>query len=81
MRIERHPWIERLASEVAEPRLIVDVITQPVWAPDLIGGVARCQAAHFIALGCAWRSEAEKVHASRIVRHVVRATPCPLLTV
>jgi hypothetical protein len=81
MRIEQHPWIERLASEVAEPRLIVDVITQPVWAPHLIGGVARCQKAHFIALGSAWRSEAEKVRASRIVRHVVRAIPCPLLTV
>jgi nucleotide-binding universal stress UspA family protein len=81
MQIERHPWIERLARELAEPRLIVDAITQPVWAPDLIGGVARCQAADFIALGSGWRSEAAKARASQIVRHVVRATPCPLLTV
>jgi nucleotide-binding universal stress UspA family protein len=82
MQIERHPWIERLARELAEPRLIVDAITQPVWAPDLIGGVARCQAADFIALGCRWRSEAAKAApVSQIIRHVVRATPCPLLTV
>lgn len=79
--MERHPWIEQLAMELVGPRLIVDVTTQPVWAPDLIGGVARCHAADFIALGSGWRSEAAKARASRIVRHVVRATPCPLLTV
>jgi universal stress protein family protein len=79
--MERHPWIEQLAMELVGPRLIVDVTTQPVWAPELIGGVARCHAAHFIALGSEWRSEAAKLRASRIVRHVVRATPCPLLTV
>ena len=81
MEIERHPWLEQLAHDLTEPRLIVDAIAQPVWAPDLIGGVARCQAADFIALGCGWRSEAAKAPASRIVRHVVRATPRPLLTV
>lgn len=81
MQMERHPWIEQLAMELVAPGLIVDATTQPVWAPDLIGGVARCHAADFIALGSEWRSEAAKARASQIVRHVVRATPCPLLTV
>jgi nucleotide-binding universal stress UspA family protein len=81
MQIERHPWIEDLVRELADPRLIVDAITQPVWAPDLIGGVARCQAADFIALGSGWRSESATIRASSVIRHVVRATPCPVLTV
>jgi hypothetical protein len=81
MQIENHPWIEQLARELAEPRLSVGVVAKPVWAPELIGGVARCQRAEFIALGTAGRSEASIVRASPIVRQIVRATPCPVLTV
>jgi hypothetical protein len=81
MQIERHPWLVQLARDLAEPRLIVDAIAQPVWAPVLIGGVARCHAANFIALGSSWRSEAAKASSSRIARRIVIATPCPLLTV
>jgi hypothetical protein len=81
MEIDRHPWLAQLAQELADPHLIVDAIAQPVFAPDLIGGVARCQAADFIALGSGWRSEAATACAGPIVRRVVRAIPCPLLTV
>src|SRR5262249_10361036 len=57
MQIARHPWIERLASELAGPELLVAPIVEPTFAPELIGGVARCQSVDFIALGSRWRSE------------------------
>ncbi len=81
MQLENHPWIEQLARELAGPELLVSPIVQPIWAPELIGGVARCQEAHFIALGSRWCSEAKEARASNLVRRVVRSTPCPMLTV
>ena len=81
MQIERHRWIERLARELADPALIVEVVIRPVWAPDLIGGMARCRDADFTALGSGWRTEGSEIRASRLVRCLVRATPCPMLIV
>ena len=78
---ERHPWLERLARELADPRLVVEVTLRPVFAPELIGGVARCARADFIALGSGWLSEAAEARASRLVRHVVRTASCPILSV
>jgi hypothetical protein len=80
MTIERHPWIERLARELTESRVIVEVAVLPVFAPELIGGVARRCHADFIALGSGWRSESTAASASPIVRQVVRASSCPILT-
>jgi len=81
MTLERHPWLERLARELAESGVIVEVAALPVFAPELIGGVARRCGADFVALGSAWRSEAAEARASRLVRQVVRSTTCPMLTV
>jgi nucleotide-binding universal stress UspA family protein len=81
MQIERHRWIDDLAHDLADSDLIVEVIVRPIWAPDLIGGMVRCRDADFIALGRGWRSEGSEIRASRLVRCVVRATPCPMLIV
>jgi nucleotide-binding universal stress UspA family protein len=81
MQLERHPWLSRLASELAEPGMLVDPIVRPVFAPELIGGLARCRGANFIALGSSWRSEGVAVQTSWLVRQVVRSTPCPTLVV
>jgi hypothetical protein len=78
---ERHPWLQRLARELADPHLLVEVSLRPVFAPELIGGVARCARADFIALGSGWLSEAADARASRLVRHVVRTASCPILSV
>ena len=77
----RHPWLERLASELCDSRLVVETTVAPVFAPELIGGVARCAGADFVALGSGWLSEAAELRASRLVRQVVRATSCPILSV
>src|SRR6185503_20619611 len=63
---EKYPWLQRLAGELAEPRLVVEVIVAPVFAPELIGGVARCADADFIALGSGWLSESAEARASRL---------------
>jgi len=81
MTLEQHPWLERLASELSNPRLVVDVIVAPIHAPELIGGVVRRCSADFVALGSGWLSEAAEVRASRLLRQVVRTTPCPILSV
>jgi nucleotide-binding universal stress UspA family protein len=81
MKIEQHPWIERLAGELADERLLVESIVKPTWAPELIGAMARCRDADFIALGSAWQPEHSPLRASPVVRKLVRATPCPILTV
>jgi nucleotide-binding universal stress UspA family protein len=81
MEIERHGWIMQLANELAKGRLIVEVVVRPIWAPELIGGIARCRNADFTALGSRWRTEGSEIHPSRLVRRVVRATPCPMLVV
>jgi hypothetical protein len=81
MQIERHPWLERLAGELADEHLAVEAIVRPVWAPELIGAAARCAEADFIALGSGWQTETAEVRPPRIMRCVVRATPCPMLTV
>ena len=81
MTLERHPWLDRLAGELADPRLAVDVVVAPVFAAELIGGVARRCDAHFIALGSGWLSEAAEARASRLVRQVLRTSTCPILSV
>jgi nucleotide-binding universal stress UspA family protein len=81
MTLERHPWLERLAHELADPRLVVEVIVAPVFAAELLGGVARCCDADFIALGSGWLSEAAEARASRLVRQVLRTSTCPILSV
>jgi nucleotide-binding universal stress UspA family protein len=81
MTLERHPWLERLAGELAAPDLVVEFAVRPVFAPELIGGVARRVDADFVALGSGWRSETVKPIASRLVRQVVRNVCCPMLTV
>jgi hypothetical protein len=43
--------------------------------------MARCRDADFTALGSGWRTEGAALRASPLVRRVVRATPCPMLTV
>lgn len=78
---DQHAWLERLASELTGPKLCVDVIAAPVHAPELIGGVARCCDADFIALGSGWLSEAAEVRASRLARQVLRGATCPILSV
>ena len=82
MALDRHPWLERLASELAADRhLIVEVVVRPVFAPELIGGIARCAGADFVALGSGWLSEAAEARASRLVRQVLRTSTCPILSV
>ena len=81
MALERHAWLERLAGELADSHLFVEFAVHPVFAPELIGGVARRVGADFVALGSGWRSEAAEPSASRLVRQVVRSVPCPMLTV
>lgn len=81
MQIERHPWLERLSRELVDPERIVEVVLRPVWAPELIEGMARCRSADFTALGSGWRSEGSELRASPLVRSVVRSTPCPMLIV
>jgi len=78
---ERHPWLERLARELADPKLVVEVTIAPIFASELIGGVARRCDADFIALGSGWLSESAEARASRLARQVVRTTPCPILSV
>jgi hypothetical protein len=78
---DRHPWLERLASELTGDALRVEVIVAPVFAAELIGGVARCCEADFIALGSGWLSEAAEVRASRLVRQLLRSSTCPILSV
>ena len=81
MALDRHPWLERLAGELAEEKLMVEVIIAPVYAPELVGGVARCCDADFIALGSGWLSEAAEARASRLVRQLLRTSTCPILSV
>jgi hypothetical protein len=81
MALERHPWLERLAGELAGPHLVVEFAVRPVFAPELIAGVVRRVDPDFVALGSGWRSEAAEPSASRLVRQVVRSVCCPMLTV
>jgi nucleotide-binding universal stress UspA family protein len=78
---DRHPWLERMARELDVPHRVVEVVVRPVFAPELIGGIARCTGADFVALGSGWLSESAEVRASRLVRQVLRATSCPILSV
>jgi len=81
MSLEQHAWLARLAGELGDSGLVVDAIAAPVFAPELIGGIARCCDADFIALGSGWLSEAAEARASRLVRQVLRNSTCPILSV
>jgi hypothetical protein len=80
MQLEAQPWVLHLADTLRSDALWVDVTVRPVWAPDLIGGMARREGADFTALGVSPRAEGRSCELPRIHQRVLRSTPCPLLT-
>jgi len=78
--LERNRWLRALADELRSPGLAVDVVSHLAWVPELIGGLAQRADADFAALGAAARREGSDARLGRLHQHVLRSTPCPLLT-
>lgn len=81
MRVERHDWLVALANELRAQELRVEVVVQPTFAPDLIGGWARRENADFTAVGVAGELRSKEEPLCRIATRVARSTACPMPTV